>query len=714
MTLFRVPSLAFTLLGLHWLDAAIVFGYVLVILAIGRFYAGKMHNEEDFYLGGRKLGRWLQFFLNFGNMADPSAAPATAASVYKQGIGGIWLLMTTLFTTPYYWFMNVWFRRVRLTTMADLFDDRFGNKFVATLYALVNIIVGLLYIAFGNIIALKTLQPIMVKPPAAYVEDERRMVAEYEDFKHLRELHQTALLDPMQTERYEDLKGLYDRGKLAPYVSYLKPLPFYLASSALVAVIIMLGGLSAAAVVNAVQSLLVVFTSFVLIPFGLARTGGFRGLHLAVPAEMFQIFGGGGRSEYTWYSIAAFVLLTLISINATATNMSIGGSARDEMAARLGSIGGGFAKRFVTIGWGFCGLLAIAVFGPNLSDSDQVWGGLSRTLLPVGILGAMIVGLLGGKLATLGAQCVVLSALMVKNLYEPIFTGKSEAHYMRVARFSIPVLLALGVLLALALNSATSALKTVITIGVVSGAPMLLIFLWRRLTEIAVRIEVIVCLLYMIAIPLAISCTPGLRQNPALTIMTEERTITRSVRATKEDVTAGRAAVEGEKIEKKIIVEPVPVYFEDGVARVAANDPKSPIEGLGRFNIEVYLVHLLGMDVTKFTPAMLLTTRLLVNIVLPFTLLFTISLATKPGDPARVARFYARMKTPVGATPEEDHAAVLESYANPARFDHTRLFPNSNWEFTKWNRTDTLGFLACCGGVVVVLLVFQAVMVIGS
>jgi hypothetical protein len=384
------------------------------------------------------------------------------------------------------------------------------------------------------------------------------------------------------------------------------------------------------------------------------------------------------------------------------------------MAARLGSIGGGFAKRFVTIGWGFCGLLAVAIYGPHLSDPDQVWGGLSRILLPVGILGAMIVGLLGGKLATLGAQCVVLCALMVRNLYEPIFPGKSEAHSMRVARLSIPVLLALGVFLALALSSATSALKSVITIGVVTGAPVLLIFMWRRLTEMAVRVEVIACLLYMIVIPLAISCTPALRQNPALTIMTEERSITRNVRATRGDVTAGRAAAEGESIEKKITVEPVPVFFEEGVARLAPNDPNSPLEGLGRFNIEVYLVHLLGVDVRKFTPAMLLTTRLLVNISLPFCLLFGISLATKPGDPALVARFHARMKTPVGRTPAEDHEAVLESYANPARFDHTKLFPKSNWEFTKWNRTDSLGFLACCGGVVVVLLIFQAVMAIGS
>ena len=34
---------------------------------------------------------------------------------------------------------------------------------------------------------------------------------------------------------------------------------------------------------------------------------------------------------------------------------------------------------------------------------------------------------------------------------------------------------------------------------------------------------------------------------------------------------------------------------------------------------------------------------------------------------------------------------------NPRRFDDRKLFPGSAWEFTKWDRVDTVGFLVCCG-----------------
>jgi Na+/proline symporter len=579
--------------------------------------------------------------------------------------------------------MNVWFRRVRLTTMADLFEDRFGRRFLATLYAVVAIITCVFSIAFGNIIALKTLEPIMVKAPAAYTPAEQRAIADYAEFIALRKQRKTTPLEAATARRYEELKAYYDRGKLLPYVSYLKPLPFYVSSSALVAIFIMVGGLSAAAVVDAIQTILVIFISFVLIPFGLSRVGGVHALHQIVPEEMFNIFGGS-TSQYTWFSIAALIFLTIIGINAAQGNMNISGSAKDEMAARLGAIGGGFAKRFVSIGWGFCGLLAIGIFGRTLSDPDQAWGLLSRTLLPVGMLGMMIVGLLGGKMSGLGASSIVVSALVVKNLYEPMFPGKSEAHYVRVARLTIPVMLILGVAVALTLTSAISALMILITLGVAWGAPMLLIFMWRRLTEIAVRIEVITCLVYMVVIPMVVSLTPALRQSPALTGMTAD------------------------------VSNPVSIYFEDGVAPVIPGDPNSPKEGLGRFNIEIYFVHLLGVNVRNFSPGMLLGTRFLVNGALPLVMLIALSLVTKRSDPERVLRFHVRMKTPVQPTLEEDHAAVQESYANPTRYDHTKLFPGSDWEFTKWDRIDTLGFFGCCGGVAVVLLVFHIVMVIGA
>ena len=56
-------------------------------------------------------------------------------------------------------------------------------------------------------------------------------------------------------------------------------------------------------------------------------------------------------------------------------------------------------------------------------------------------------------------------------------------------------------------------------------------------------------------------------------------------------------------------------------------------------------------------------------------------------------RFYVKMKTPVLPDHEADQRELEASYANPDRFNNKKLFPNSSWELTKWNKEDTIGFL---------------------
>jgi hypothetical protein len=384
------------------------------------------------------------------------------------------------------------------------------------------------------------------------------------------------------------------------------------------------------------------------------------------------------------------------------------------MAARLGAVTGGFSKRFVTIAWAYCGLIAFALFGPGLPDPDQAWGLLTRELLPVGLIGIMITGILGGKIAVLGAQSVVLSGLLVKNLYEPLLPGRSDGHYMVVARLAVPALLGAGVLVGLYLNSVIVILKFMIVLLLVWGVPITVLFLWRRVTQTAVMVQVFVTILLIAVIPALVPLMPALARSETLTAMTRERVVTVAAVATAADVTAGRAAKTGDRLMQTRRIEPVSLFFEEGVVRIDPRDPASPRTGKGLFRTEVFLLHLLGVDVAGFNSAQLLTTRYLVDALIPLSLIFGVSLLTRRTESDRVARFYARMKTPVAATPELDAEVVAASYANPTRFDHHKLFPKTDWEFTKWNRMDAGGFAVCCALVGVVIMVFKGAMALGG
>jgi hypothetical protein len=189
--------------------------------------------------------------------------------------------------------------------------------------------------------------------------------------------------------------------------------------------------------------------------------------------------------------------------------------------------------------------------------------------------------------------------------------------------------------------------------------------------------------------------------------------------------------------------------FFDAVALVDPADPRSPWEGLRRFNVENFIVYELGLPVQNFTRAEIKAVPFVFSAFAPAVILIALSYllprrarkreAAVPGRHAapdshsegveaqirrlvqgnrsllfndtetpeeeqlRIRRFYAKMLTPIGYTEEADEKELLLSFNDPGRFDHLKIFPRSDWQITKWSREDLIGFLACCIGVGLVL-----------
>jgi hypothetical protein len=287
----------------------------------------------------------------------------------------------------------------------------------------------------------------------------------------------------------------------------------------------------------------------------------------------------------------------------------------------------------------------------------------------------------------------------------PLVQRKTEQHYVLVGRAAIAGILALGIISAMFMAGVISILKVLLSVGVTFGAPILLMFFWRRLTKAAVIAAVFGYTVIIIVVPWVVPASSVLRQSSALTAKTKEHITEVRILADLKDVNSGRATKVGQNISKKCTIEAVSVFFE-GVAHAVPNDLSSPLEGIGRFNVELYIIHLLGADVQSMRPATLLAMRFLVDGILPFIILFIVSFITKPTDSAISAKFYARLKTPVAATLEEDAIEVQKSYDNPTRFDHLKLFRSSNWEMCKWTAVDMIGFIICGLIVGVILILF--------
>ena len=208
---------------------------------------------------------------------------------------------------------------------------------------------------------------------------------------------------------------------------------------------ITLGGLKAAAVTDALQGLLILFFTILMIPLGLIKVGGLHALHQSVPEFMFRLFGTVATSDYAWYSILAITFTSMIQIFGLSGNMGNSGSAKDEETARFGQITGAFAKRLVIIAWMFCGLLAVALFPGGLADTENIWGIMSKSLLGPGLMGLMLSGMLLGHMPAIGSNAIAVSALIARNIYEPLVKGKSDQHYLRVGQTLVVLTLAVSV-----------------------------------------------------------------------------------------------------------------------------------------------------------------------------------------------------------------------------------------------------------------------------
>jgi solute:Na+ symporter, SSS family len=201
---------------------------------------------------------------------------------------------------------------------------------------------------------------------------------------------------------------------------------------------------------------------------------------------------------------------------------------------------------------------------------------------------------------------------------------------------------------------------------------------------------------------------PGFSRTPGLLKTGGEETVQVVTSATADDVAAGLADKVGATIHK-IRNLPAPPLFFDSISRADPNNPQSPQEGNGRFNVECYLLSVLGLPEANFNAAQIYTCRWLFDGVFPAIMLVALSylpigrlgrdeaqwLAARARQKDRDDRFFVKMKMPINSDWESDKRELENLYTRPQSLDYLKLFPNSNWEFTKWTSGDVIGFGTC-------------------
>jgi Na+/proline symporter len=414
--------------GMRWIDLVVMVAYLLGVATLGAWTVRKVRGLSDFLMP-RRFGTAMMIMHAFGTGTSSDQAVVVASATFKYGLSGIWYQWMWLFATPFYWLIAPIMRRFRAVTTADVLRLRYDQS-IAVLFALV----GMANMALKIGVLLKG---------------------------------SGALIDACTG-------GTINANLALGLITVL----FIFYGTA--------GGLAAAIATDFVQGMMTIVFSVMLLPPLLHEVGGMAGIRASLPDPALLSLVAPG--EIGGFYIAMFALQALVGIIAQPFVMGVCAAGKTEMEGRVGFMVGNLVKRLCTVAWCLTAIAALAWYAGRGVDSsrikpDLVYGDLARTFLPgiaPGLLGVFVAALLGGVMSACGSVMISASGLFTENIYKPAVPGRSNHHYLVVARVTMVLVVAAGLAFAYGVSDVVAGLKIWLKVAPIMGIAFWLGLLWRR------------------------------------------------------------------------------------------------------------------------------------------------------------------------------------------------------------------------------------------
>ncbi|PTY05886.1 Na+/glucose cotransporter [Opitutaceae bacterium EW11] len=425
-----------TFVAVDWLMLALYFG---LLLGVAWWVVKKSKNTAaDYFLAGRNLGWWVIGASIFASNIGSEHIVGLAGSGAKDGVAmahyelHAWCLLVLA------WVFVPFYARSLVFTMPEFLERRFspGSRYVLSIVSLITFVVSKIAVGiFAGGVVFGTLMP--------------------ELHLNLGSLHIDSFW--IGSVLVILLTGLYTA----------------------------LGGMRAVAYNDAVQVVVLIIGSALLTVYGLHELGGWGELKRICGSEMFNLWkpliphGMEGtwapvkepgkiawyfNSNFPWLGMA--ICAPVIGLWYWCTDQYIvqrALGAPNQTVARQGSIFAAFLKLFPVYLFIIPGLIcfALAKSGKNVGLSSELFtqdGHLIESaaqgafplmvqhLLPAGLRGIVVAGLLSALMGSLAGVFNACSTLFTVDLYEKLKPGASQADLVRTGRIATGVMVVIALL----------------------------------------------------------------------------------------------------------------------------------------------------------------------------------------------------------------------------------------------------------------------------
>ena len=409
------------ILGIHWLDFAIVIVYFGIVLYIG-IYQGVKRTKSlgDFFIAGGKWGSLVSFIFIFASAIAGNEAVVVGGQAYESGLSGVWYWWSFLFATPVYYLFATYFRRSRVFNISEFLEMRY-DRHVSSLYSIVATVICILFIGMILLAIAKVMAGLTTLQPQHCVWIITVIVSSY----------------------------------------------------------VFSGGMMSALLTDILQGLMCLFIlSFIMLPFLWINAGGWDSL-VEYSAAHPDIWNLVDPERMTIWTVLALNLSALVGGIAAPWIFNWISVSKNEKAATQ-CAWGHLWKRLVTLMFAIYGIL-FAIYRPGLEDPELAWGIVMGEILPVGVLGLLIASFFAAAMSSADTFAITSSAVGVDYLYrKTVRPGKKQAHYLKAARIWAVCSIIIAAISTYNLSSIGDYVKLSLTLLSFLGIPIYFGVVWRR------------------------------------------------------------------------------------------------------------------------------------------------------------------------------------------------------------------------------------------
>lgn len=375
--------------SLSVLDSLIILIYILIVLSIGFYFRKRSKNSEEYFLAGRKVG-WIAIGASlFATNISSEHFLGLAGTGSKSGLAvGHFEWLACLILLLLGWVFTPFYIKSGVFTMPEFLEKRYNS---ASRY----------YLSVVSILSY-----ILTKISIS----------------------------------------LYAGGILLNAV-----VGWDMVTSAVVIVIItgiytLLGGLSAVIYTDLVQMFILIIGSIILTLIGLSEAGGWANLVANTPADFWNMFKPLTHPDFPWTGIIFGA--PILGIWYWCTDQYIVQrvlSAKNLTNAQSGTIFAGYLKILPVFILVLPGIIAFNISGGTISG-DKAYPWLVTQLLPSGIKGIVVAGLLAALMSSLSAMFNSTSTLLTIDVFKKLKPDADEKMLVRFGRVSTGIMVVLGLL----------------------------------------------------------------------------------------------------------------------------------------------------------------------------------------------------------------------------------------------------------------------------